>query len=137
MEELRRGVASGYEFLSTIEEHISPPHGESWLILTRLAGDEELALRQELPRKLHEGEATSLAIASCRGWRLLTDDRDARTYAARIGVPIGGTVGILAECISRRLLTLAEANQLLSEMVTRAGYRSPVSDLRVLLPDLQ
>jgi predicted nucleic acid-binding protein len=83
-------------------------------------------------RRVGLGEAACLAIAVHQGVRLLSDDRRARTLAARAGVSVGGTLGILAYLVQASHLTLAEANTSLNQMITR-GYRSPVDDLSSLL----
>ena len=50
----------------------------------------------------------------------------------RLGVPVAGTLGILALAVRRGLLALAEANALLADVVS-AGYRSPVDDVDELI----
>lgn len=132
-DEVRRGVAAGHGFLAAVEPHVYPRHSDGWLRLTNLRGDEERALWNGLPPRLHAGEAVSLAVAACRGWHLLTDDRDARVYAAHLGVSVTGTLGILLRLVRQGSLTLAEANELLWMMIERARYRSPITDLGTLL----
>lgn len=47
---------------------------------------------------IHRGEAAVFALAEERGTRLvILDDKEARRYAKRIGLPLTGTVGILLE----------------------------------------
>jgi len=41
------------------------------------------------------GEAEAIALAHEKGWRVLLDDRQARTVAKRMGLRIIGTVGVL------------------------------------------
>jgi len=50
------------------------------------------------PKGIHSGEAAVFDLAKEHGTRLLIlDDKDARGYAKRIGLPVTGTVGILLE----------------------------------------
>ena len=50
------------------------------------------------PRGIHRGEAAVFDLAKEHGPRLLIlDDKDARGYAKRIGLPVTGTIGILLE----------------------------------------
>ena len=50
------------------------------------------------PKGIHRGEAAVFDLAKEHGTRLLIlDDKDARRYAKRIGLPVTGTVGILLE----------------------------------------
>ncbi|MBI2761350.1 MAG: hypothetical protein HYX51_08000 [Chloroflexi bacterium] len=133
--EVQDGIAAGYGFLSQIGDHVDPDRPDGWLRLTDIEGTGEQTLRATMPRRLHDGEATSIAIAMSRGWRLLTDDRDARNFATRSGVAVSGTLGLLVLLVERKMLTLSSANDVLAEMIRRAGYRSPIADIGSLLPD--
>ena len=54
------------------------------------------------PKGIHRGEAAVFALAKQLGARLvILDDKDARGYAKRIGLPVTGTVGILLEAKRR------------------------------------
>ena len=82
---------------------------------------------------LGAGERTCLAVALHRRGLLVTDDRPARKIAARLGVRVTGTIGILVLCVVQDLLTLPEANALLQAMIT-LGYYSPTTQLEPFLP---
>lgn len=131
--EVRRGVEEGYEFLRAVESHISPLHPEGWIHLTDLERDDERGYYERLASVVQPGEAASLAIAASRGLAFATDDRRARLFAAREGVEVTGTLGILLQLEETGALTLDEANGLLMAMIDRGRYRSPVTDLRSLL----
>ena len=75
----------------------------------------------------------SLAIATHRHWGFLTDDRAARRYANTLGVEISGTLGVLVHAVKRNSVTLSEANELLAQMIRRARYHAPISDISALL----
>jgi predicted nucleic acid-binding protein len=107
----------------------------SWLDADSAENEAELKHYRAMPRKLHRGEAMSLAIAQCRGWRFLTDDRAARAYAEQLGVDYSGTLGLLIYAIRQGRLTVEQGNALLKAMVIHARYRSPVQDLRALLEE--
>ncbi|MEW6097112.1 MAG: hypothetical protein AB1567_11425 [bacterium] len=77
------------------------------------------------------GEASCLAIALHRRWLFLTDDKDARKLARKVGVFISGTLGILKIGVERELISLETGNQLLKRMM-EANYRSPIRDLTEL-----
>jgi predicted nucleic acid-binding protein len=53
--------------------------------------DEENALFVQLAIQVDDGEAACLAIASCRGMTVATDDRPATRLAAELGVPVINT----------------------------------------------
>lgn len=81
---------------------------------------------------LNAGEAACLAVAARRGYRVLTDDRDAREMAQQMGIPISGTLGILLLLIEQNSLTVAQADSLLNQLII-LGYRFPVASLSELL----
>ena len=81
-----------------------------------------------MPRQLHAGEASFLAIARRRNWLLLTDDKAARRHAAELKVAVSGTLGCLVLGIERNLWTLEQANGWLARIIA-FGFHSPVTDL--------
>ena len=99
----------------------------SWLPVFRLA-ESERETYERLRTRLNAGEAACLAMAGARGFRVFTDDRDARESAVQMQVPVSGTLGLLTRLVQQAHLSLQEANDLLRRMIA-AGYRSPVSDL--------
>ena len=44
-----------------------------------------------------DGESMGLAIARCRGWSVLTDDKKARRIAKELGVPVLGTPEVIKQ----------------------------------------
>ena len=71
-------------------------------------------------------------VAHAREGLLVSDDADTRNTTRRLGIPISGTLGILALAVRRQLLTLNQANALLADMIA-AGYRSPLEKLDTLV----
>ena len=99
-------------------------------LLTLLPAEE--AVTAALPRQLGLGERSAIAAAVQRGALLATDDAAARRIARQQGVVVTGTLGLLALAVRQNLLTLPEANDLLSKMVAQ-GYRSPLEKLDELM----
>ncbi len=95
--------------------------------------DLEHAEATERLSRLGAGERTCLVVVLHRRGLLVTDDRLARKIAIRLGVQVTGTLGVLALCVVKNDLTLAEADALLQAMIG-FGYRSPVTSLATLLP---
>ncbi|MHB1559169.1 MAG: hypothetical protein ACYC61_17080 [Isosphaeraceae bacterium] len=58
-------------------------------------GDEETELYVELAARIDDGESMGLAIARCRGWSILTDDKKARRIAKELGVPVLETTRVV------------------------------------------
>lgn len=130
--EIQAGLDEGYRFYADIETHIYPLSALGWIHLTGVTGEAELRLLGQLPRNLHSGEASCLAIARERGWVLLTDDLAARKQAARLGIRVSGSVGCLVLAVERQLCSLEQANDWLSDL-RQHNYRAPVTDLTPLL----
>ena len=130
--EIQDGKNEGIEYYAGIEANIYPFVADGWLHLTTLHGEDELRLFNRLPASLHRGEASSLAIASARGWVFLTDDSRARKEARVLSVAISGTLGLLIQAMKRSVVTDFEADDLLQRMIAM-GYRSPYGTIRELL----
>jgi predicted nucleic acid-binding protein len=128
------GQLSGYSFYDGIEVHITPPATDGWLELVTLTS-EELRLMTSLPPKLHRGEGACLCMARQRGWGFLSDDRAARLQSALWEIPVTGTLGVLVLAIENGLLAVEQGNAILQEMILQARYRSPVTDLGLLLSE--
>jgi len=97
--------------------HVVIPTPEELSLAIRLQAREDRAWRSSLgmrARRLHSGEAVSVAICVSRGWQLGCDDEDGRVaYQA-----LGGR-----QCLSTLdLVRLAVAKGLISEPEARAGY---------------
>jgi predicted nucleic acid-binding protein len=110
-----------------------PAQDWSWLPVLSLTEEEE-SLYDGFSQYLNAGEAACLAVAvSRKECRIFTDDRDARDLASEWRVPVSGTLGILLRLIDLHVLSLSEANALLSKMIAANNYRSPVDSLADLL----
>jgi predicted nucleic acid-binding protein len=61
-------------------------------------GEQETELYVQLAARIgDDGESMGLAIAKCRGWSALTDDKKARKIAAELGVAVVGTTEIMKQ----------------------------------------
>lgn len=95
---------------------------------------DEVAEAARLRLRLGAGEAESLAVARLRGWGLATDDRVARRVAVQLGIPLTGTLGILAELVRCEAVRPDEANAALAAMITH-GYRAPIQRIEEVLQE--
>jgi predicted nucleic acid-binding protein len=102
-----------------------------WLAHVALTSIEQVQF-ETFHEYLGEGEASCLAVAGERRYRLATDDKDARRLARQLGISLTGTVGILAILVKQGDLTLLEGDRLLQEMIA-AGYRAPLATLLDML----
>ena len=100
----------------------------SWLKLIDLT-EREQERAGEVGRVLEPGEAACIAVASSRGLLLLSDDWEAREFGRSLGLEVSGSLGVLDRLVWKQILTLDEADALLTEMVQR-GFRSPYQSLR-------
>ena len=93
---------------------------------------QERASAAAFASRLGAGERSCLAVAQARCGLLASDDADTRHTAQRLGIPVSGTLGILALAVRRQLLSLDQANVLLADMIA-AGLRSPLEKLDTLV----
>ena len=125
--EILRGIQSGHARLEAIPKAVRA----GWLKETGLRSGKERGLFEALSVSLGLGEASSIAVAKRRGFRFASDDRVARAAAARLGVPLTGTVGILAKAARGGICDLRTADAYLGKMI-EAGFFSPVRSLSKL-----
>jgi len=130
--EIQTGFAQGYHFYAGIEQIIFPFVDKGWLHLTALNLPEEFRLFGQLLTTLHDGEASSIAIAHYREWTFLSDDKAARTACTQLNVPVSGTIGILLSLVKHNHLNSVQADGILQQMI-EMGYRSPVHSLSQIL----
>jgi predicted nucleic acid-binding protein len=108
------------------------PAGDwDWLAPVALTRAEQ-AQFETFHEHMGAGEASCLAVARERGYRLATDDKDARRLARQLNISLTGSIGILAALVKQGQISLVEGDRLLHEMVA-AGYRSPLAMLEDIL----
>lgn len=122
--ELLRGIQAGHARL----EAIRPAVRTGWLKETGLRSDREKKLFETLSVSRGLGEASSLAVATCRGLLFASDDRVARVEAFRLGVSLTGTLGILIKAARTGVCDLATADRYLAKMM-ESGFYSPVRSI--------
>ncbi len=122
--EILRGIQAGHRDLAEIPEAV----GAGWLKQTDLNSPEERELFASLSISLGSGEASSIAVAKCRSFRLASDDAAARREAHTLGIRLTGTIGILRRAVELRFCDLRTANRYLEKMVA-SGFYSPVKSL--------
>lgn len=128
--EVLRGVQSGNAALAAVPEATKG----GWLKEAGPMSREEKELFETLSRSLGLGEAAGLALAAKRGWLFASDDRLARTEAARLGIRLTGTVGLLAKAVRSGVCDLGAADACLGKMI-EAGFYSPVRSVHEVLGD--
>jgi predicted nucleic acid-binding protein len=126
--EIMRGIQAGNERLAAVPKAVRA----GWLKETGLRSRKEKALFESLSRSLGWGEAAAIAVAKGRGFRFASDDKVARAEATRLGVPVTGTVGILAGAVRRSVCDERAAGAYLERMID-AGFFSPVRSIREVL----
>ena len=82
------------------------------------ANDIENDLTRRLSRRsrMHRSEAESVALASVRELPLLADDKEARSVARTLGVPLIGTAGVLLQAYMRRSFGLDSLEKALRDL---------------------
>ncbi len=126
--EILKGIRAGHGGLTAIPEAVKAGR----LTEVSLASLKEKALFESLSISLGLGEASSLAVAACRGFRFASDDQAARREAGRLDVELTGTIGILAKAVRLRLCDVKAADGYLAKMVSH-GFYAPVRSVRTVL----
>jgi predicted nucleic acid-binding protein len=90
-----------------------------WLWIEPPAND---ALVKSLKLLIDQGEAEAIALGYEKGWRLLLDDRQARSVAKKMGLRIIGTVGALI--LAKQQSIIPALKPLLDQMEAREFYLS-------------
>lgn len=127
-DELRKGAKAGYTYLEDIPQWTEGAGPGEWIGVLIPQSVDELGLRSQFDDRLGAGEASCLALAISRGLILVTDDLAARRLAQEWNVSVTGTVGILIALVRTDVLSLQEANDILTTMI-RQRYRSPIDRL--------
>ena len=87
-------------------------------------GDDELKLYVALAARIgDDGESMGLAIAKCRAWSVLTDDKKARRIAKELGVPTLGTPEIMKQWATAAGPSAAELAKTLEAIQRFSNYR--------------
>lgn len=120
------------EFQLGKERGILPDTDWSWMRVLEIESEQEGHLFERLTERLGRGESACLSFAVNRNMKILTDDLDTRNYAQRLGVSVSGTIGVLILAVKKGIISLAEGNKFLVEMIEN-GYYSPYNALDSLL----
>jgi hypothetical protein len=87
-------------------------------------GDEEVKLYIELAARIgDDGESMGLAIAKCRGWSVLTDDKKARRIAEELGVTTLATPEVMKQWASIASPSAADLSKTLEAIERFSNYR--------------
>jgi hypothetical protein len=95
-------------------------------ILTRCdcENDAETQLYVELAAKIgDDGESMGLAIAKCRGWSVLTDDKKARRIAKELGLDVLATTEVMKQWSEIVKPNAADLSAVLEAIERYANYR--------------
>ena len=98
-------------------EQIEAAADAGWLgVATASDTENDLARRLSRRSRLHRSEAESVALASVRELPLVADDKEARSLAKTLGVPLIGTAGVLLQAYMRRSFGLDSLEKALRDL---------------------
>lgn len=132
--ELNTGIAAGFDTLSRALEGLVDPLDASSTGGITVAGSLVRQRKPELLDRLANGEASVLYQAWAAGVPLATDDRDVRAVATTYGVPITGSVGLVARAVERDVLSVESADDALATW-REAGLAVPVESVEELVSE--
>lgn len=128
-DELRRGRAEGYGFLGRLDDLLGGSIG--------IVKPDMGAVDERIHAGLDGGETDALIVAMQHEGLLALDDGAARDRAREYGVPVTGSIGILADGVRRNELALETAEEWLETWVIDNGYYSSVKSVAKLLQEDQ
>jgi predicted nucleic acid-binding protein len=133
--ELEAGIEAGHETLARatgwLRDPLEPGADDPGVAV---AGSLVRQRKPELLERLAGSEASVLYQALAANVPLATDDRDVRTVADRYGVPVTGSLGIVARAVERGELSVGTVDGAL-ETWRAEGYAVPVDGVGDLLDE--
>ena len=98
-------------------EQIEAAVDAGWLrVADPTDAEADLAQRLSQRSRLHEGEAECIALAHVRKLPLIADDKEARSVAGILGVPLAGTATVLLQAYLRRSFGLDSLEKALRDL---------------------
>jgi len=98
-------------------EQLEAAVDDGWLAVATATGAEnDLARRLSRRSALHRSEAESVALARVRELPLIADDKEVRSLAKTLGVPLIGTAGVLLQAYMRRSFGLDSLERALRDL---------------------
>lgn len=120
----RQPDSSDPEKLIVTPIDLIPAMDAGLLIKCDCENDQEIDLYVELAAKIgDDGESMGLAIAKCRGWSVLTDDKKARGIASELSVPVVATTEIIRQWSEIISPSAADLAAVLRAIERFANYR--------------
>ncbi|MEZ6069462.1 MAG: hypothetical protein R3C10_04130 [Pirellulales bacterium] len=101
---------------------------EKGLLTTCELSAREFELMVAYARELDDGEASSLAIAQVRGWRLASDDKKARRIAKEDGIIVISTAELVHHWSLQARLSDTEIAAALRAIARYARFTPPADD---------
>jgi predicted nucleic acid-binding protein len=101
---------------------LTPLVKNSLLHLCDLRDQTENELFVQLAISLDDGEATCIAIAKSRGWKLASDDRKARRLAAQLGVNVITTAELVKSWSENTKIKPDDLSRVLQNIQTYARF---------------
>ncbi|MDB5389510.1 MAG: hypothetical protein JWM11_5156 [Planctomycetaceae bacterium] len=111
------------EKLVIVPIDLHPAINDGVLIQCDCESDAETELYVQLAARIgDDGESMGLAIAKCRGWSVLTDDKKARKIARELGVSVMATTEVMKQWAEIVKPSAAELSTLLKAIERFANY---------------
>jgi hypothetical protein len=112
------------EKLVSVRIDLSPAIDGGVLRRCDCVGEQEVELYIDLASQIgDDGESMGLAIAKCRGWSVLTDDKKARRIAKELGVPVLATPEVMKRWAIATGPSATELAQVLEAIERFSNYR--------------
>ncbi len=112
------------EKLVSLPIDLTPAFEAGVLRRCECVGEQEIELYVALASRIgDDGESMGLAIAKCRGWSVLTDDKKARRIAKELGVPVLATPEVMKQWAVATSPSVSELTHVLEAIELFSNYR--------------
>ena len=124
------GLGEGYADAHVVKEAVE----KGWIVVEANAGTRKRRLEED-SRDIHEGEAAAMVLALNKGLSLLIDESSGRAVAEALGLTPRGTMYVVLRALHSGRLTVSEARDAISSMVS-SGFRIEPSLLERVLREI-
>lgn len=123
--------------IPSLEKHVQAALSNGWMqeyTLEYTSERNELKEYANLKKRFDDGESAAMAIAKTWGCTLASDDMKAvRKYCVSNKIELLGSLGILFDAYSEKLINAQDGQQLLSDMINMSRYKCPVSQFKEVI----
>ncbi|KHO63256.1 putative nucleic acid-binding protein, contains PIN domain [Thermoanaerobacter sp. YS13] len=122
---------------SELRPYISNAISKGWLkefVISYTSTPDEFIEHTKIRKRFHPGESAILAIAKVNNFIVISDDiTGVKNYCKANGLRLKGSLGILYEAYSQKLITVSQGNKIIQDMINFNNYKCPVQSMQEVI----